>query len=87
MEDLSGGGQEASEEDMEKERREETAVTDIRKVKELDEVPDDIGEDDMPRQDNTKVLMQKIDDDPTLFLKRKFRYQVKKQNLKSDDNE
>jgi len=86
MEDLSGGGQEATEEDMEKERQEETAVTDIRKGKELDEVPDDIGENEMPRQDNSKVLMEKIDDDPSLFLKRKFRYQVKKANENSGSN-
>lgn len=86
MADLGGGGQEATEEDMEKERREETAVTDIRKGKELDEVPDDIGENDIPRQDNSKVLMEKIDDDPTLFLKRKFRYQVKQNDSQSSSN-
>ncbi len=75
MEDLGGGGQEATEEDMQKERKEETVTTDIRKGKELDEVPDDIGS---TQQDNSKVLMQKVDDDPSLFLKRKFEYQLKK---------
>lgn len=75
-EDLSGGGQEATEEDMKKERLEETVATDIRKGKELDEVPDDIGASE--QQEGSKVLMQKVDDDPTLFLKRKFAYQLKR---------
>ncbi|MEP0712499.1 MAG: VWA domain-containing protein, partial [Algoriphagus sp.] len=42
QEDLSGGGQEVTKEDMKKERLAETVNTDIRKGKELDEVPDDI---------------------------------------------
>lgn len=79
-EDLSGGGQEATEKDMQKERLEETINTDIRKGKELDELPDDfeLG------KPNTgpKIMMQKVDDDPSLFLKRKFRHQVKTQNMK-----
>ncbi len=74
-EDLSGGGQEATKEDMEKERQEETVSTDIRMGKELDEVPDDIGSG--IQQDNSKILMRKVDDDPSLFLKRKFEFQVK----------
>jgi Ca-activated chloride channel homolog len=80
-EDLSGGGQEATEEDMEEERKEETASTDIRKGKELDEVPDDIefGK----QEEGQKILMRKVDDDPALFLKRKFAHQVKEQGLKS----
>jgi len=79
-EDLSGGGQEATEEDMKKERKEETAATDMRKGKELDELPPDF---EPGQKDNSqKVLMRKVDDDPALFLKRKFRYQVKKNNLK-----
>jgi Ca-activated chloride channel family protein len=84
-EDLGGGGQEATEEDMEKQRKEETVNTDIRKGKELEEVPDDVGA-TMQQQDNSKVLMRKVDDDPSLFLKRKFEFQVKKENLapKSD---
>lgn len=80
MEDLSGGGQEATEEEMEQERKEETASTDIRKGKELDEVPDDI---EFGKQDeNQKVLMRKVDDDPALFLKRKFAHQIKEQGIK-----
>lgn len=81
MEDLGGGGQEATKKDMEKERKEETVSTDIRKGKELDEVPDDLGNDGA-RSNQSKVLMRKVDDDPTLFLKRKFEYQVKKNNIK-----
>jgi len=86
MEDLGGGGQEATEEDMERERKEETVNTDIRKGKELDEVPDDVGSTSQ-QQDNSNVLMRKVDDDPSLFLERKFRFQVKKEKLKpkSDD--
>lgn len=80
-EDLSGGGQEATKKDMEKKRLEETVNTDVRKGKELDEVPDDL-ENNAPRSDKTKVLMRKVDDDPTLFLKRKFEYQVKQKNMK-----
>ncbi len=81
MEDLSGGGQEATKEDMEKERKEETVATDIRKGKELDEVPEEM-EGGAQQTDNSQILMRKVDDDPALFLKRKFEYQVKKENLK-----
>ena len=81
-EDLSGGGQEATKEDMEKERLEETVSTDVRKGKELEEVPDNF---EAGKQDNSqKVLMRKVDDDPSLFLQRKFKYQVKKEGIKSD---
>lgn len=74
-EDLSGGGDEATEEQMQKERMEETTNTDIRKGKELEELPDDfeLGKD----EGGPKVMMQKVDDDPSLFLKRKFLHQVK----------
>lgn len=85
MEDLGGGGQEATEEDMQKQRKEETVATDIRKGKELEEVPDNIGA--VTQANNSKVLMRKVDDDPTLFLKRKFAYQVKKKNIKPKSNE
>lgn len=81
MEDLSGGGQEATKEDMKKKRKEENVDTDIRKGKELDEVPDDVKA-SMQQQNKDKVLMRKVDDDPTLFLQRKFKYQVKKYNIK-----
>ncbi|WP_136481750.1 VWA domain-containing protein [Cognatitamlana onchidii] len=75
-EDLSGGGQEATKKDMEKERLEETAETDKRKGKEMDELPDDFksGKGELPKN----ILMRKVDDDPALFLTRKFKYQVKK---------
>lgn len=75
-EDLSGGGQEATKKDMEKERKEETTETGDRKGKELDELPDDFkaGEGELPKN----ILMRKVDDDPALFLTKKFRYQVKK---------
>jgi Ca-activated chloride channel family protein len=75
-EDLSGGGQEATKKDMEKERKEETTETGERKGKELDELPDDFkaGKGQLPKN----VLMRKADDDPSLFLTKKFRYQVKK---------
>ncbi len=84
-EDLSGGGQEATKKDMEKERLEETTTTDIRKGKELEEVPDDleVGKNDAPQ----KILMRKVDDDPALFLKRKFAHQVKVYNLKPRNKE
>jgi Ca-activated chloride channel family protein len=75
-EDLSGGGQEATEKDMQKERLEETVETDQRKGKELDELPDDFesGNGEIPKN----ILMRKVDDDPALFLTKKFKYQVKK---------
>ncbi len=76
MEDLGGGGQEATKEDMQKQRKEETVSTDIRKGKELDELPDDVSA--SIQQNSSKILMQKVDDDPSLFLKRKFEYQLKK---------
>lgn len=84
FEDLGGGGQEATEEDMKKERKEETVETDTRKGKELDEVPEDFKSGE---QDNSqKVLMRKVDDDPSLFLKRKFLYQARKTKLKPKEN-
>ncbi|MCK5857265.1 MAG: VWA domain-containing protein [Bacteroidales bacterium] len=79
-EDLGGGGQEAKKEDLKKERKEETVSTDIRKGKEMEFVPDDFKSE---KQDNPqKIVMQRLDDDPALFLKRKFIYQVKKTGLK-----
>ena len=63
---------------------EETVSTDVRKGKELDEVPDDI---EFGKQDNSqKILMRKVDDDPALFLKRKFAYQVKTKNIQPKNN-
>ncbi len=83
-EDLGGGGQEATEEDMKKERKEETVATDIRMGKELDEVPEDFKG---GKQDNSqKVLMRKVNDDPAMFLKKKFLYQVKKQGIKPKEH-
>ena len=80
LEDLSGGGQEATKEDMQRERKEETVSTDIRKAKELEEVPDNF---EAGKSDNSqKVLMRKVNDDPSLFLKRKFKHEAKKKNLK-----
>jgi Ca-activated chloride channel family protein len=75
-EDLSGGGQEATKKDMEKERKEETTETEQRKGKELDELPDDFksGSGELPKN----ILMRKVDDDPALFLTKKFKYQIKK---------
>lgn len=80
MEDLSGGGQEATKKDMETSRNEETVTSDIHMGKELDEVPDDITATKQPMSD--KMLMRKVDDDPALFLQKKFEYQVKKSKLK-----
>ena len=82
-EDLGGGGQEATKEDMEKERKEETVNTDIQKGKELDEVPDNF---ETGKQDESqKILMRKVDDDPALFLKRKFAHQVKVKGIKPEN--
>lgn len=85
MEDLSGGGQEATKEDMQKERQEETVTTNVRKAKELDEVPDDIGS--SIQQQNSNILLRKVDDDPSEFLKRKFVYQAKKYQLQPNSND
>jgi Ca-activated chloride channel family protein len=83
-EDLSGGGQKATKKDMEKERKEETAATGKRKGKELDELPDDFksGKGEIPKN----ILMRKVDDDPALFLTRKFRYQIRKKQVKAETN-
>ena len=75
-EDLGGGGQEATKEDMQKERKEETVETGKRKGKEMEEVPEDFKSGKSESMEN--IYMQRIDDDPALFLKRKFRYQLKK---------
>ncbi len=81
-EDLSGGGQEATKKDMEKERKEETTETGKRKGKELDELPDDFksGKGELPKN----ILMRKVDDDPALFLTKKFRYQIKKKLVEAE---
>ena len=80
QEDLGGGGQEATKEDLEKERKEETVNTDTHKGKEMEFVPEGFKSEN---QDNPqKIVMQRLDDDPALFLKRKFKYQVKKIGLK-----
>ena len=80
QEDLGGGGQEATEEDMKKERKEESVGTDTRTGKEMDEVPPDFQSG--KSKNSQKVLMRKVDDDPSLFLKRKFKHQVKTKNIK-----
>ena len=84
QEDLGGGGQEAKKKDMEKKRLEETVETEARKAKELDELPDDFkaGKGGLPKN----ILMRKVDDDPALFLKRKFKYQIKKKIVKAELN-
>ncbi len=83
-EDLGGGGQEATKQEMEIERKEETVSTDVRKGKELDEVPEDF---ESGKQDNfQKILMRKVDDDPALFLKRKFAHQVKIKGIRPKDD-
>ncbi len=79
-EDLSGGGQEATEEQMKKQRQEETADRNIHSGKEMDAPPKE-GE-ELSIQRNSNILMRKVDDDPALFLQRKFRYQAKKYNIK-----
>lgn len=84
-EDLSGGGQEATDEDMKKERKEETVGTDTRMGKELEEVPEDFQ--GGSQENSQKVLMRKVDDDPSLFLQRKFRYQVKVKQLKPKEDQ
>jgi Ca-activated chloride channel family protein len=84
-EDLGGGGQEADKEDMKKERKEETVSTDIRLGKELEEVPEEFKG---GKQDNSqKILMRKVDEDPALFLKRKFRYQVRIKKIKPKEGQ
>ena len=84
-EDLGGGGQEATDEDMKKERKEETVATEIRMGKELEEVPDEF---EGGKQDESqKILMRKVDDDPAIFLKRKFRYQVKVKKIKPKEDQ
>ena len=81
---MGGGGQEATEEDIKQERKEETVGTDMRTGKEMDEVPPDFESGNS--ENSQKILMRKVDDDPSLFLKRKFRHQVKTKNLKVDKN-
>ncbi|MCA0930875.1 VWA domain-containing protein [Lutimonas saemankumensis] len=85
MEDLGGGGQEATEEDMKQERKEETVGTDMRTGKEMDEVPPDF--ESGKSENSQKVLMRKVDDDPSLFLKRKFNHQVKTHRIQPRNKE
>jgi len=81
MENLGGGGQEATKKDMETSRNEETVTSNVHTGKELDEVPDDLGQSSIQPMTGT-VLMRKVDDDPSLFLRRKFEFQVKEKKLK-----
>ncbi len=79
-EDLSGGGQEATDEDMKKERLEETVTTEMRTAEELEEVPENFKS---GNPDNSqKVILRTVDDDPSLFLKRKFAREVKVKKTK-----
>ncbi len=82
-EDLSGGGQEATEEDMKKERKEESVSSDMHGGKELEDMPNDM---EISAKRGSKILMRKVDDDPAIFLERKFRYQVKKYHIKPSAN-
>lgn len=84
-EDLGGGGQEATEEDMKQERKEETVATDTRTGKEMDEVPPNFESGNS--NNSQKVLLRKVDDDPSLFIKRKFKHQAKTQNLEVKNKE
>ncbi len=86
LEDLGGGGQEATEKDMEKERKEETTQTDIVKAEELEELPDDYDPDKQPPISAQKILLRKIDDDPALFTQKKFIHQVKIRKMKPKNN-
>jgi Ca-activated chloride channel family protein len=51
----------------------------------LEEVPDEFvgGKQD----ESQKILMRKVDDDPAIFLKRKFRYQVRVKQIKPKENQ
>ena len=84
-EDLSGGGQEATEEQMKQQRLTEQVATDIRTAEELTEVPEDFqgGQ----KQDASKILLKKINDSPGEFLRRKFEYQVKKYNMQTEETD
>lgn len=81
MEDLGGGGQEATKKDMETSRNEETVTSNVHMGKELDEVPEDMGESTIQPMTG-KMLMRKVDDDPAEFLKKKFAFQVKEKKIK-----
>ncbi|MCO4820667.1 MAG: magnesium chelatase, partial [Flavobacteriaceae bacterium] len=61
---------------------EEETETDMRKGKELDELPEDFqsGSGEIPKN----ILMRKVDDDPSLFLTKKFRYQIKKKQVTAE---
>ncbi|TRZ42007.1 VWA domain-containing protein [Robertkochia solimangrovi] len=76
-EDLSGGGQEATKKDMEKERLEENVATDMRTGKESDQ----LGEPGATKNDGAKIMLRKVNDDPAEFLRKKFRYQARKDHL------
>lgn len=85
MEDMGGGGQEATEEQMNDGRQEEEVATDTRTAKELDEVPDELQLTDDDQ--GGKVLMRKVDDDPALFLTKKFLFQLKTGQVKPRKND
>ena len=80
VEDLGGDGQEATEDQMDQGRKEETVETDTRMGKVVDVAAEGAQAD--PNADIKKVLLRKADDDPSLFLKRKLADQAKKQKMK-----
>ncbi len=86
-EDLSGGGQEATEEQMQQERLAEEAATEMRTAEELDELPPDFDMSAGERQDAKNILLRKTSDEPGEFLRRKFRYQARKHGLKARNPE
>ena len=85
-EDLSGGGQEATKEDMKKERLSEEVQSEIHSAKELDEVPEDFTSKGAGQEAAKKVLMKKVKDDPGQFLAKKFKFQLKRNPQKIKEN-
>lgn len=81
-EDLGGGGQEATEEQMQEERLMEEAESEIHGANEEEELPDEFEQDS--GLDASKVMIRDVQEDPGEFLKRKFEYQLKKRDAKSN---
>lgn len=77
-EDLGGGGQEATEEQMQDERLMEEVESEVHAGEEQEEVPEEF---DTPEEmDARKVIIRDVKEDPGEFLRRKFEYQLKKRN-------
>ncbi|BDD01910.1 VWA domain-containing protein [Persicobacter psychrovividus] len=80
-EDLSGGGQEATDAQMQEERLAEEAESEVHAAEENDEFLEDSTQEE--HIDARMIMIRDVQEDPRQFLKRKFEYQLKRAHATS----